>query len=63
MKRIYQIVFCLLLVFRLADAAAPPETPFVRLNTAVHSAKITDIATDRNLSRLATVSFDKSVKP
>ncbi|GEM_PF-642765 len=62
MKRICQIVFFMLFVFRTADAAAPPQTPFVRLNTTFHSAKITDIAADANMSRLATASFDKSIK-
>jgi hypothetical protein len=46
----------------MAHAAAPPATPFVRLNTLLHSAKIMDIAADRSRNRLATASFDKTVK-
>ncbi len=62
MQRIYLIIFLMLFVVCTAEAASPPEMPFIRLNTALHSAKIMDIATDAHLSRLVTASFDKTAK-
>jgi WD40 repeat protein len=62
MKHIGLVVFFVLAYSCMAHAAAPPATPFVRLNTLLHSAKIMDIAADRSRNRLATASFDKTVK-
>ena len=46
----------------LTMAGALPATPFIRINTEMHSAKIMDIAADARGSVLATASYDKSVK-
>ena len=62
MKRIGLVVFFVLVSSCVIHAAAPPATPFVRLNTLLHSAKIMDIAADGRRNRLATASFDKTVK-
>jgi WD40 repeat protein len=63
MKRIYLLICLLLGIFcTSAYAASPPETPFVRLNTVLHSAKIMDIAANSGGSLLATASYDKTVK-
>lgn len=43
-------------------AGEPPATPFIRINTEMHSAKIMDIAVDPAGKLLATASFDKTVK-
>jgi WD40 repeat protein len=43
-------------------AGEPPTTPFIRINTEMHSAKIMDIAADHSGKLLATASFDKTVK-
>lgn len=45
-----------------AFSGAPPVTPFIRINTEMHSAKIMDIASDAAGKILATASFDKTVK-
>ncbi|MBI5485278.1 MAG: caspase family protein [Deltaproteobacteria bacterium] len=45
-----------------AFAGAPPTTPFIRINTEMHSAKIMDIASYAAGKILATASFDKTVK-
>lgn len=61
------IAFCLSLALLVSDltpvwADAPPATPFIRINTRLHSAKIMDMAASRDGKVLATVSFDKTVK-
>jgi WD40 repeat protein len=43
-------------------AGEPPTTPFIRINTEMHSAKIMDIAANPGGKLLATASFDKTVK-
>lgn len=58
-----RIVICLMLsVVGAASAAKLPETPFIRINTDMHSAKIMDIAADSAGALLATASYDKTAK-
>jgi WD40 repeat protein len=55
---------CLLFVILpiITFAGEPPTTPFIRINTEMHSAQITSIAADSGGKLLATASFDKTVK-
>ncbi len=63
MKRFYLLLYLLLGIFSAFTYAAPlPETPSVRLNTVLHSAKIMDIGANSAGSLLATASYDKTVK-
>ncbi len=62
MKHIGLVIFFVLVSSCMIHAAELPVAPFVRLNPLLHSAKIMDIAADRSRNRLATASFDKTVK-
>jgi WD40 repeat protein len=57
------IQFLILLILPVITLAGePPTTPFIRINTEMHSAKIMNMAADPSGKLLATASFDKTVK-
>jgi WD40 repeat protein len=60
--RIFIVIASIHLCCGISRAAAPPATPFVRINTGMHSARIQNTSTDRDEKLLATVSTDKTLK-
>lgn len=59
------ICFCFILTEFMpvsGYAGMPPETPFIRMNTQFHSAKVMDITASKDGRMLVTASFDKTVK-
>ncbi len=64
MKLQLSLIECLILLILPVTTLAgePPTTPFIRINTEMHSAKIMNMAAEPSGKLLATASFDKTVK-